>query len=166
MYYLCQGYTTFCYCRPHSLIYTKYGRQWVGVIFMRYFPVPTNIEHIQTNCVFILTLCDIIIQIVKHRVDWFSCLAFVLLQYTPTRPPNLVFRITCGLPQVSLSKVVHRWSTYMCGYPKTPSRTVVWPPLVWTNKMNKTCLFRRVQQWLIIPESSYKSISRRMALVQ
>jgi len=26
-----------------------------------------------------MTLCDITIQIVTHRVDWFSCLAFVLL---------------------------------------------------------------------------------------
>jgi len=25
------------------------------------------------------------------RVDWFSCLAFVSLQYTPARPPNLIF---------------------------------------------------------------------------
>jgi len=38
-----------------------------------------------------ITLCDITIQIVTHRVDWFSCLAFVLLQYTPARPPNLIF---------------------------------------------------------------------------
>jgi len=30
-------------------------------------------------------------QIFTHRVDWFSCLAFVLLQYMPARPPNLVF---------------------------------------------------------------------------
>jgi len=29
-----------------------------------------------------VTLCDIAIQIVTHRVDWFSCLTFVLLQYT------------------------------------------------------------------------------------
>ena len=51
-----------------------------------------------------ITLCDITIQIVTHRVDWFSCLAFVLLQYTPARPPNLIFRITCRRPQISLSK--------------------------------------------------------------
>jgi len=37
------------------------------------------------------TLCDITIQIVMHPVDWFSCLAFVLLQYKPVRPPNLIF---------------------------------------------------------------------------
>jgi len=43
-----------------------------------------------------ITLCDITIQIVTHGVDWFSCLAFVLLQYTPARPPNLIFYITCG----------------------------------------------------------------------
>jgi len=30
-------------------------------------------------------------QIFTHRVDWFSCLAFALLQYTPARPPNLIF---------------------------------------------------------------------------
>jgi len=38
-----------------------------------------------------VTLCDITIQIITHRVDWFSCLAFVLLQYTPAQPPNLIF---------------------------------------------------------------------------
>jgi len=38
-----------------------------------------------------ITLCDITIQLVTHRVDWFSCLAFVLLQYMPARPPNLIF---------------------------------------------------------------------------
>jgi len=43
-------------------------------------------------------------QIFTHRVDWFSCLAFALLQYTPARPPNLIFYITCGRPQISLSK--------------------------------------------------------------
>jgi len=30
-------------------------------------------------------------QIFKHHVDWFSCLAFVSLQYTPVRPRNLIF---------------------------------------------------------------------------
>jgi len=34
---------------------------------------------------------NITIQIVTHRDDWFSCLAFVLLQYAPARPPNLIF---------------------------------------------------------------------------
>jgi len=29
--------------------------------------------------------------IFTHHVDWFSCLAFVLLQYTPARPANLIF---------------------------------------------------------------------------
>jgi len=38
-----------------------------------------------------ITLCDIPIQIVTHRVDWFSCLTLVLLQYAPARPPNLTF---------------------------------------------------------------------------
>jgi len=33
-----------------------------------------------------------------------SCLAFVLLQYTPVRPLNLIFYSTCGRPQISLSK--------------------------------------------------------------
>jgi len=51
-----------------------------------------------------VTLCDITIQIVTHRVDWFSCLAFVWLQYTPARLPNLIFQITHGQPQISLSK--------------------------------------------------------------
>jgi len=41
-------------------------------------------------CIHSITLRDTI-QIVTHRVDWFSCLAFVLLQYTPARPPNLIF---------------------------------------------------------------------------
>jgi len=34
-----------------------------------------------------------------------ACLAFVLLQYTPARPQNLIFQSTCGRPQISLSKV-------------------------------------------------------------
>jgi len=38
-----------------------------------------------------IILCDITIHIVTHRVHWFSCLAFVLLQYAPARPPNLKF---------------------------------------------------------------------------
>jgi len=38
-----------------------------------------------------ITLCDITIQIVTHRNDWFSCLPFVLLQYMPAWPPNLIF---------------------------------------------------------------------------
>jgi len=48
------------------------------------------------------------IQIVTHRVDWFSCLAFVLLQYMPARPPNLILyfnlHVDYGRPQISLSK--------------------------------------------------------------
>jgi len=51
-----------------------------------------------------ITLCYITIHIVRHRVDWFSCLAFVLLQYTPAQPPNLIFQITCRRPQISLSE--------------------------------------------------------------
>jgi len=34
---------------------------------------------------------NITIQIVTHRVDWFSCLAFVLLHYTPARLSDLIF---------------------------------------------------------------------------
>jgi len=30
-------------------------------------------------------------QIFTHCVHWFSCLAFVLFQYTPARPPNPIF---------------------------------------------------------------------------
>jgi len=75
-----------------TFIYMKYGRQWVRVIFMRYCQVPTNTEHIQTLMRnHSITICYITIQIVTHRVDWFSCVAFVLLQYTPERPPNLIF---------------------------------------------------------------------------
>jgi len=56
-----------------------------------------------------ITLCGITIQIVTHRVDWFSCLVFALLKYTPALPPNLIFStITCRRPQV-----VHRWSIFM-----------------------------------------------------
>jgi len=43
--------------------------------------VPTNRKHKHKLCIHSITLCDITIQIVTHRVDWFSCLAFVLLQY-------------------------------------------------------------------------------------
>jgi len=38
-----------------------------------------------------ITLCDITIQIVAHRVDCLSYLAFVLLQYKPAQPLNLKF---------------------------------------------------------------------------
>jgi len=41
--------------------------------------------------IYSITLCDITIEIVTHSVDWFSCLVFVLLQHTPSRPPNLIF---------------------------------------------------------------------------
>ena len=84
----------------------RYGRQWVRVIFMRYCQVPTKTEHIQNFKhklrVHSITLCNITIQIVTHRADWFSCLAFVLLQYMPVPSPNLI--LTSGRPQISLSK--------------------------------------------------------------
>ena len=51
-----------------------------------------------------ITLCGITIQIVTHRVDWFSCLVFALLKYTPALPPNLMFQITVGRQQISASK--------------------------------------------------------------
>jgi len=73
-----------------SLKITRSSDKSLGVASV----VPTNTEHIQIYCklrIYSLTLCDITTQIVTHRVDWFSCLAFVLLQYTPARPPNLIF---------------------------------------------------------------------------
>jgi len=73
---------------------------------MRYSQGSTNTEHIQTwIALHSTTLCDITIHIDAHRADWFSCRAFVLPQYTPARPPNLIVQITCGWPQISLSKV-------------------------------------------------------------
>jgi len=54
--------------------------------------VPTNTEHMQTSLrIHSRTVCDITIHIVTHCVDWFSCLAFILLQSTAARPPNLIF---------------------------------------------------------------------------
>ena len=61
---------------------------------------PTQNTFKHTLRIHSITFSDITIQIVTHRVDWFSCLAFVLLQYTPARPPNLIFQITCGRPQI------------------------------------------------------------------
>jgi len=59
----------------------KYRCQWVRVIFMRYCQVPTNTKDIQTQIAYsFYNSCDVTIQIVTHCVDWFSCLAFALLQ--------------------------------------------------------------------------------------
>ena len=68
----------------------KYSRQWVWVTFIRYVKLknrllPSANQHRTHSNIYIT------IQTVRHRVDWFSCLAFVLLQYTPARRPNVIF---------------------------------------------------------------------------
>ena len=85
-----------------------------------------------------ITLCDITIQIVMHRVDWFSCLAFVLLQHMPAQPPNLTFYVTCGWPQISLSKaagcapLVYRLAKAIIF--KAPCPHIEWPVILYSKK--------------------------------
>ena len=54
----------------------------------KFQPTQNTFKH--KLCIHSITLYDITIHIFTHRVDWFSCLAFVLLQYTPAPPPNLI----------------------------------------------------------------------------
>jgi len=62
---------------------------------MTYCQVLTNTEHIKLS-IYSITLCDITIQIVTHRVHWFSCLAFVLLQIYASTAVKSYIKITCG----------------------------------------------------------------------
>jgi len=92
---LCRGVQRFAI----ASIYMKYGRQWVRVNRTHSFKHKLRVHSI--------TLCDVTVQIVTHRVDWFSCLAFVLLQYCfniRQHGRQILFWITCGRPQISLSK--------------------------------------------------------------
>ena len=105
--YSVRGSQPFCYCRPNYIclyevrppMSSSYIYE-VGLIKEKLLPGICQIAYrIHSK-----TVCDITIQIVTHRVDWFPCLSFVLFQYTPARPPNLIFWITNGRPQISLSK--------------------------------------------------------------
>jgi len=45
-----------------------------------------------------------LILVVADNFAKSCCLAFILLQYTPAWPPSLIFKITRGRLQISLSK--------------------------------------------------------------
>jgi len=90
-----QGLTTFCYCRPPMSSSYIYEIRLIGEQVTAKCE-PTQNTFKDKLIIYSITPCDITIQIVTHRVDWFSCLGFVLFQYTPARPSNLIFQITCG----------------------------------------------------------------------
>jgi len=118
-----QGFTTFCYCRPHyfylyevrppmssSYIYeTRLIREKVTAKFEA---AQNTFKH--ELRIYFITPCDITIQIVTHHVDWFPCLAFVLFQYTTAWLSNLIFQITCGRLQTSLSKAAGFAPLHQC----------------------------------------------------
>ena len=98
---------SFCYCWPHYFylyeVRPPMSSSYIyEILTAKCQPTQNTFKH--KLRIHSITPCDITIQIVTHRVDWFSCLAFVLLQYTPARPPNLIFKITCGRPEIPLSK--------------------------------------------------------------
>ena len=112
LYDVGQGCTTFCYCQPHyfhlhevwpptSTTHAHSALIWLAVTAKCQLTQNTFKHKL---CIHSITLRDITFQIVTLRVDWFSCLAFVLLQYMPARPPNPIFQITYGWLQISLSK--------------------------------------------------------------
>jgi len=95
-----------------------------------------------------ITHCDINIQIVTHRVDWFSCVAFVLLQNTQARLPFLYCKLHVDghkfhwwrLHTAVRLKVMHRW--YRRGmsniWPAGQKRPVAWlDPARWMILWNK-----------------------------
>jgi len=88
-----QGCTTFCYCRPRYFYLCEVRPPMMRSSYIYKILPSANQHRTHSNQLRIhsITFCDITIQIATHRVDWFSCLAFVLLQYTPARPPNLIF---------------------------------------------------------------------------
>ena len=79
-----QGCTTFCYFWPHYFyLWSTAANEFELYLWdsAKYQPTQNTFKH--KLHIHSLTLCDITIQIVTHRVDWFSCLAFVLHQYMP-----------------------------------------------------------------------------------